>query len=576
MVQRFTIALCLSLPLILTGAAAGQVADETKPPQAWLAISETGPWVARIDFDTREIADALYQRIDVWRILHPQGYLEAQISAEEYRQLKAEGFELTIDEERTRTLGRLGIPLVGQGGGIPGFPCYRTVEETYATAEAIVAAHPDLATWTDVGDSWEKTVDPANGWDIFVLALTQSAVPGPKPVFFANFALHAREYTTAELGTRFAEFLIAGYGVDPDVTWLLDHHEVHLMLQSNPDGRKQAETGLSWRKNTDNDYCTGTNNRGADLNRNFEFQWNCCGGSSGTQCSTTYRGPIAASEPEIQTLQDYVKSIFPDQRGPALSDPAPTDATGVAIDIHASGELVLWPWGFDQNPTPNGTAFATLGRKVAFFNDHTPLQIRQLTNADGDSADYYYGELGVAGLGFELGTAFFENCNNFENNIVPGNIDSLLYAAKVARTPYLTPAGPEAINVMVPPGPVSGSDLVLLSATLDDTRFNNSNGAEPTQTIAVAEAFVDVPPWDAGAAPVAMAATDGTFDEAIEAVEVTIDTTGLANGRHTLFVRGIDSDGNEGVVAAAFLVIGRIFSDGFETGDTSAWSSTSR
>ena len=162
----------------------------------------------------------------------------------------------------------------------------------------------------------EKTIDPNNGWDIFVLRLTQSTVPGPKPVFFANFAIHAREYTTAELGTRFAEFLAAGYGVDPDVTWLLDHHEVHLMLQSNPDGRKRAETGLLWRKNTNNDYCSNTDSRGADLNRNFDFQWACCGGSSSSQCDTTYHGPTAASEPEIQVLQDYVKSIFPDQRGP--------------------------------------------------------------------------------------------------------------------------------------------------------------------------------------------------------------------------------------------------------------------
>ncbi len=465
--------------------------------------------------------------------------------------------------------------LESQGGGIPGFPCYRTVEETFAAAETIVAAHPDLATWTDIGDSWEKTVDPASGSDILVLRLTQSAVPGPKPVFFANFAIHAREYTTAELGTRFAEFLAGNYDVDPDVTWLLDHHEVHLMLQSNPDGRKQAETGLLWRKNTDNDYCSNTDNRGADLNRNFDFQWNCCGGSSGSQCSPTYRGPLAASEPEIQTLQDYVKSIFPDQRGPGLTDPAPDDATGVAIDVHAAGELVLWPWGFDANPTPNGTAFTTLGRKLAFFNDYFPLQIRDFANADGDSADYYYGELGVAGFGYELGSQFFEGCDFFENEILQQNIDSLKYAAKVARAPYLIPAGPEAMDAAAPAGPIPEGQPILLTAALDDTRFNTSNGIEPTQSIAAAEAFIDLPPWDAGAVSIAMVAADGTFDQAIEAVEVTIDTTGLASGRHLLFVRGIDTDGNQGAVTATFLFIeGGIFADGFESGDTSAWSAT--
>ena len=154
--QRRKIALCLLLSLALTGSAAGQTPGETKVPEAWLDLSETGPWVVHIEFDARATADALYQRIDVWRILHREGTLEALVSADEVRQLTAEGFVLTLDEEKTRTLGRLGIPLAGQGGGIPGFPCYRTVEETYAAAEAIVAAHPDLASWNDVGDSWRR------------------------------------------------------------------------------------------------------------------------------------------------------------------------------------------------------------------------------------------------------------------------------------------------------------------------------------------------------------------------------------------------------------------------------------
>jgi carboxypeptidase T len=98
--------------------------------------------------------------------------------------------------------------------------------------------------------------------------------------------------------TRFAETLIEGYGVDADLTWLLDEHEIHLMLHANPDGRKQAETGLSWRKNTNENYCGATStSRGADLNRNFAFQWGCCGGSSGDACSSTFRGASAASEP---------------------------------------------------------------------------------------------------------------------------------------------------------------------------------------------------------------------------------------------------------------------------------------
>ena len=135
----------------------------------------------------------------------------------------------------------------------------------------------------DAGDSWEKvTAGGLPGYDMKVLKLTNSAVPGPKPKLFITAAIHAREYTTAELVTRFAEYLVNNYGTNADATWILDHHEIHIMLHTNPDGRKQAETGLSWRKNTNQNYCGVTStSRGADLNRNFAFQWGCCGGSSG-------------------------------------------------------------------------------------------------------------------------------------------------------------------------------------------------------------------------------------------------------------------------------------------------------
>ena len=575
-----TRALPLLLVLLLsTPPLLAQSGEAPLLPESWRAVSEEGPWVVRVDFEGAARRNLLDQRADVWGLDRDKGQLVALVTEDEAQQLLAEGWNLVFDRDRTETMQSLGTPLENQGTGIPGFPCYRTVEETLATGAAIALANPGLATWTDVGDSWEKLDDASNGWDLFVLKLTQSAIPGEKPVFFANFAIHAREYATAELGTRFAEYLVNNYGTDPDVTWLLDYHEVHLMLQTNPDGRKQAETGDLWRKNTNNDYCSNSSSRGADLNRNFEYEWNCCGGSSGQQCSDVYRGPSAASEPEIQALQNYVRSIFPDQRGDAIGDPAPDDATGVAIDIHSFGELVLWPWGFTTAQTANGVAFATLGRKIAFFNDYFPLKITQFTVADGSSADFFYGDLGIAGLGFELGSDFFESCANFEANIVDENIAALLYAAKVARTPYLTPAGPEAFGAQAQPATVSPGDVVLLTASLDDTRFSNANGSEPTQTIANAQAFVDQPPWVLGATPIAMVASDGTFDTASEGVEVILDTTGFAPGRHTLFVQGTDSDGNTGIVSAVFLeVIGdsAIFDDGFESGDLSAWSSGGR
>ena len=120
-----------------------------------------------------------------------------------------------------------------------------------------------------------KRPRPLGGYDLQALILTNQAIPGPKPVFMVMAAIHAREMATAEVATRFAEMLFDGYGLDADITWMLDYFEIHVLAQPNPDGRKMAEAQCSggcfptWRKNTNQDYCGATSSsRGADLNRN--------------------------------------------------------------------------------------------------------------------------------------------------------------------------------------------------------------------------------------------------------------------------------------------------------------------
>ncbi|MEO1574136.1 MAG: M14 family zinc carboxypeptidase, partial [Pseudomonadota bacterium] len=207
-----------------------------------------------------------------WKVVIEKRYVIVDASASEAEAMIDMGFRLEIDERRTTELLAPRRIDEAQRAGIPGFSCYRTVDETYATAEALVAEFPDLAEWIDVGDSWEKE-NGFGGDDMRVLKLTNQNIGGEKPKLFNTSAIHAREYTTAELNTRFAEYLLQNYGANADATWLLDYNEIHLMLQANPDGRRRAQTGLSWRKNTNQNFCGATSNdRGVDLNRNFEYQ----------------------------------------------------------------------------------------------------------------------------------------------------------------------------------------------------------------------------------------------------------------------------------------------------------------
>ncbi|HEX4954557.1 MAG TPA: M14 family zinc carboxypeptidase [Thermoanaerobaculia bacterium] len=515
-----------------------------------------GPWMVRAWFGD----EAMIREVAAWAdhlgVHREKGFLRVVVDEEGLARLAAMGFWVEVEEEATARLQRPIVAAAEAVETIPGFPCYRTVEETFAAAEAIVTNHPTLATWTDIGDSWDKVNTAGPGYDIRVLKLTNSAVPGPKPRLLVTGAIHAREYTTAELATRFAELLVANHGIDPEATWLLDHQEVHLLLHLNPDGRKIAETGVLWRKNT-NTSCATSSSRGVDLNRNCDFEWGNRGGSSSNGCGETYRGASPASEPEIQALQGYMTSIFPDQRPDDLVTPAPADATGLYLDLHSFSPAVLSPFGFSPpNCTtgpapPNGTALLTFGRKYGYFPGYTAM-LGSLSCVDGSTKDFSYGRLGVAGYTIEMGTEFFEECPYFESSLAPGNLQALLYSVKAARAPYQLPAGPDARSLVFSPPAVAIGATATLSALLDDTRYS---GAEPNQSIAAGEIYVTTPPWGAGATALPMTASDGAFDENVEAVTGGIDTTGFAAGRYLAYVRGQDAAANWGPLTAAFLYV---------------------
>ncbi len=536
----------------------GFVGFSTQSRASASPVIPDGPVVVRVYYTVRTNLDVLANTLDIWEVNHPQAYLVALVSPQRYMLLIQEGYRVEIDPVRTALTNQVQQPFPGQGpDSIPGFPCYRTVEETYLAMSSLAANHPNLASWMDIGDSWEKINSGGSaGYDINALQLTNKLIPGPKPTFFLMAEIHAREYTTAETATRFAEYLVSNYNVDPDITWLLNQYQVYIVPMTNPDGRKLAEGGQLWRKNVDNDDgCTDQYNWGTDLNRNHTFKWNM-GGSSGAPCDEVYHGPSAGSEPEVQAIQNFVLTLFPDQRGPGDTDPAPADATGELITLHSYEQLVLWPWGWSGTPSPNNAQLQTLGRKLAFFNSYYPEQSYQLYQTSGSSDDYSYGVLGIASYTFEMGTDFFQDCSSFESTIYPNNRNALLYAFKAARHPYMDPSGPDSINVSAIPANVQPGVAVTLAATANDQRYNNSHGTEPTQNIAAAHYTIDSPSWITGTVTYPMAATDGHFNQKTEAVNASVATSCLAPGKHTLFVESEDVNSNWGVPGAVFLTVG--------------------
>lgn len=451
------------------------------------------------------------------------------------------GFSVRVDEQLTADLARQTRPETFQGG-------YKTVEETFAFLNQMATQYPNLAEVFTYGQSWEKTRNPLNGYNLTGIKLTNKQVRGNKPRVFIQAGIHARELVPVEMATRYIQYLLLNYGTNADATWLLDDHEIYIVPIINPDGRKIAETGLMKRKNTNNltGGCTGTGT-GIDLNRNYQFWWGTVNMPTDPPCGETWPGIQAASEPEIQAEQALIMSLFPDQRLPDRTSPAPNDATGVFLDMHSYGNLVLYPWGEDATPPPN-PQFASIAGRMAGYNGYNPIQSINLYATSGTSHDFAYGELGVAGLGMETGLSS-GTCGGFmpaytcldggtNGNFWNLNRPVLLYLSKLARTPFMTGEGP-----------------VTETLTSTRTRFNRySLRAQITdqfnggQNIAGAEVYIDVPPWRNGT-PIAMTPEDGSFNSP---TEYAVANVSCGVGRHTLFVRGRDAAGNWGTFTAVF------------------------
>lgn len=315
--------------------------------------------------------------------------------------------------------------------------------------------------------------------------------------------VHAREWAPPELNARFIEMLVEGYSTNADITWILEHNEIHAILYVNPDGRAISEKypDSYWRKNLNPKGC----GNGVDLNRNLDFMWGDTNGSSNDPCADDYHGPSANSEPETQAVVAYAKSLFPE--GQRKDDPENEmnqafgeDITGVYIDIHASGGYVYYPWGHKDAKSPDDEALQALGRKINYFNGYKLWAGSQpdfMYETSGDYSDYMYGALGVASFGYEIGDDFQQDCSRFEDEIVPINLPSLIYAAKIAMKPYKEVKGPDVLEFNAR---LLNGQLRVSAKASDSKMVNSINGfpdhSSGSQIIKAVHLYLDVHPDD--------------------------------------------------------------------------------
>ncbi|MEV0152911.1 M14 family zinc carboxypeptidase [Micromonospora sp. NPDC050686] len=332
--------------------------------------------------------------------------------------------EATPDRRADGDVGTLAFP--------PADSNYHDYAELTAVVNQAVADHPAIARKISIGTSYE-------GRDLMAVKISDNVgTDENEPEILFNAQQHAREHLTVEMAIYLLNLFTDSYGSDSRITNIVNSREIWIVPTVNPDGSEyDIATGSyrSWRKNRQPN--SGSSNVGTDLNRNWSYQWGCCGGSSGTTSSETYRGPSAFSAPETQALRNFVNSRVV----------GGVQQIKANIDFHTYSQLVLWPYGYTYSDTATGMSadqnntFATIGRQLAATNSYTPEQSSDLYIADGTSIDWMWGVHGIWAYTFEMypgsasGGGFYP-----PDEVIPAqtsrNREAVLLLSEYADCPY--------------------------------------------------------------------------------------------------------------------------------------------
>jgi murein tripeptide amidase MpaA len=248
----------------------------------------------------------------------------------------------------------------------------------------LVTRYPTLASMVNVGTTLE-------GRTIWGVRITSNAVvTKPAAVYFG--CEHAREWITGTVPPYMANYFLENYGVDPQITDLVDHVEFFLIPVFNVDGYIYSwTTDRLWRKNRRNN--GGGVLDGVDINRNWGEGWGGPG-SSGTMSDPTYRGTAPFSEPETRALRDFFIA-HPNVR--------------VQLDVHSYSQLILWPYGYTQALSPDQAVYQDIGSamKSLIYGVHGvnynigPLYTA-IYPAAGVSVDWTYAQRGILSYSYEV------------------------------------------------------------------------------------------------------------------------------------------------------------------------------
>lgn len=256
---------------------------------------------------------------------------------------------------------------------------YYTYDEMLATLDKMAALYPDLISPRQpIGDFLTH-----EGLPIYWLRVSDKPnLDEDEPEALYTALHHAREPNSLSQMIFYLWHLLENYETDPEVRYLVDNTEMYFIPCINPDGYIYNETiepfgGGMWRKNRWK--ADDGNIYGVDLNRNYGYQWGADNsGSSPDPNGQTFRGTGPFSEPETQAVQFFCNNR----------------QFRIALNYHTFSNLLIHPWGYNDQPTEEDGIFKGFGGLMTRENNFTmgtgTETVGYITN--GGSDDWMYGE----------------------------------------------------------------------------------------------------------------------------------------------------------------------------------------
>lgn len=382
----------------------------------------TGKAVIRISNPTEQAVEKFYKDGYDVAAFKPKEFIDVVGDYNLYLQLKAEGFDVSVTVTEAEMMENL-----AEGKALNG---YRSYSDLLSELQQIESAHPAICKLYDVGNSRGKEYFLGGNFnysgynhEVWALKVSDNVLQEEdEPCIYYMGNHHAREPISLEVAMYILNHILNNYGTDPTITANVNNSQIWFIPLVNPNGHKIVwdQQDVWWRKNIRDNNSNGVIDPeqgwssypdGVDPNRNYAFEWGGEGASS-DPTDELYRGPSAASEPEISAMQDLMINHH----------------FVAGITYHSYGELVLWPYGYTSSANaPDQAAISQLGTSMAQTipglsgGYYTPQVSWQLYPASGTTDDYAYGQHGIFSYTIELATQFIPSSNQIlticQNNL---------------------------------------------------------------------------------------------------------------------------------------------------------------